>query len=82
MRQNRAIEIEGPPVLILGHYWPLKNHAGQPSGRISSATWSPDFQSNVAIGMVHHESWTPGTKLNVETPDGTRNAKVREQFWI
>ena len=82
VRQNRAIEIEGPAVPTLGHYWPLKDQAGRPAGRISSATWSPDFQTNVAIGMVQHECWAPGTELEVETPDWTRTAKVRDKFWI
>jgi dimethylsulfoniopropionate demethylase len=49
---------------------------------VTSAAWSPDFDVNVAIGMVRMTHWDPGTDLEVETPDGMRPALVREQFWI
>ncbi|HIA78507.1 MAG TPA: dimethylsulfoniopropionate demethylase, partial [Gammaproteobacteria bacterium] len=45
-------------------------------------TWSPDFEINVAIGMVHKDHWTAGTTLHVQTPDGPRAAEVRDSFWI
>ena len=44
--------------------------------------WSPDFETNVAIAMVHKDYWEPETKLIVETPAGEQAAHVREKFWI
>jgi len=81
-RQIRSISIDGPPVPAITSYWPLKDHEGNGAGHISSATWSPDFRTNVAIGMVHRAYWTPGTKLIVETEDGEQPALVRDSFWI
>ncbi len=45
-------------------------------GRVSSAVWSPDFDCNVAIGMVRMTHWDPGTRLQVDCPDGLREATV------
>jgi dimethylsulfoniopropionate demethylase len=55
---------------------------GRPAGRISSAAWSPDFRTNVAIGMIRMTHWDAGSRLEVETPDGMRTATVREKFWM
>ena len=82
VRQNRAIEIEGPSLPSISNFWPLKDRFGNASGHISSAIWSPDFQLNVTIGMVHREVWDPSTELQIETPAGTRVAIVKEKFWI
>ena len=81
-RQIRSISIDGPPVPAITSYWPLKDHEGNGAGHISSATWSPDFRTNVAIGMGHRAYWTPGTELIVETEDGEQPALVRDSFWI
>ena len=81
-RQIRSISIDGPPVPAITSYWPLNDHEGNGAGHISSATWSPDFRTNVAIGMVHRAYWTPGTELIVETEDGEQPALVRDSFWI
>ena len=80
VKQIRALEIGGPPVPGCDRWWPLKLGA-ETVGRISSATWSPDFKTNVAIGMVRMTHWDAGTELTVETPEGTRPARVRANFW-
>ena len=81
VQQIRAIAIDGPPVPICDHWFPVK--AGSKTvGRVSSAAWSPDFQTNVAIGMVRMTHWDAGTRVIVETPDGPREAEVREEFWL
>jgi len=80
VRQIRAISIDGEPVPICDRFWRI-SVKGKTVGRVSSATWSPDFQTNVAIGMVHVAYWDPGTKLTVDTPDGPRPAFVRDAFW-
>lgn len=81
VKQIRAISIGGDPVPGCDRYWPIK--AGSKTvGRISSAAWSPDFNTNVAIGMVRMTHWDEGTDLTVETPDGARPATVHEKFWL
>jgi dimethylsulfoniopropionate demethylase len=51
-------------------------------GQISSAAWSPDFRTNAAIGMIRMSHWDDGTQVTVECPDGNREARVRERFFI
>lgn len=80
IQQIRAIEIEGdvPPC---DRFWPIYGN-GKRVGRVSSAVHSPDFGTGVAIGMVKMTHWDPGTRLEVETPDGMRCASVKETFWL
>ena len=81
VKQIRAIDIGGGPVPACDRFWPLR--AGDKVvGRVSSAAWSPDFGTNVAIGMVRMTHWDAGTELTVDTPEGPRPASVRESFWI
>ncbi len=80
VRQIRALSIDGPPTPSCARHWPVK--AGDKLvGRVSSAAWSPDHQTNVAIGMVRMTHWDEGTALTVEAPDGLRDAVVHETFW-
>ena len=51
-------------------------------GLIASAVWSPDFNTNVSIGMIDREHWEPGTVLQVDTGAEVRSATVQEKFWI
>ncbi|MEM7046022.1 MAG: glycine cleavage T C-terminal barrel domain-containing protein, partial [Pseudomonadota bacterium] len=81
VKEVRAIAIEGDAVPPCDRHWPIIDR-GERVGRVSSAAWSPDFGTNVAIGMVRMTHWDPGTKLTVETPDGPREAIVQEQFWL
>ena len=79
-RQIRAISILGE---ALGHArtaWPLVKD-GSRVGQVTSAAWSPDFRTNVAIGMVDAGHWNPGAVLIVETPQGPREARVQGRFW-
>ncbi|WP_323764830.1 dimethylsulfoniopropionate demethylase [Marinovum sp.] len=80
VKQIRALSIGGDRVPGCDRYWPLR--AGDKVvGRVSSAAWSPDYDTNVAIGMVRMTHWEDGTELTVETPDGPRPAIVHETFW-
>jgi dimethylsulfoniopropionate demethylase len=80
-RQIRAISIQGSAVSPARTAWPLQVD-GETVGSVSSAAWSPDFNTNVAIGMVRMSHSNEGTELTVETPDGPRLATVHENFWI
>jgi len=55
---------------------------GKVIGQVTSAAKSPDFDTNVAIGMVKMTHWDEGTEVQVETQDGPRRAIVHENFWI
>ncbi|MEM6467754.1 MAG: glycine cleavage T C-terminal barrel domain-containing protein [Pseudomonadota bacterium] len=51
-------------------------------GQVTSAAWSPDFDTNVGLAMVDRSHWAPGTRLTVECPDGLRTLLVRESSFI
>jgi len=74
-RQIRGVRIEGGPVPLCTQAWPVMVD-GQRVGQVTSAMWSPDFETNVAIGMIDASHWTPGTPVEVETPDGTRSGVI------
>lgn len=79
-QQIRPIGILGGAVPRCDRAWPL--YAGdQRVGQVTSAVWSPDFATNVAIGMVARSHWAAGSELAVETPDGQREAVIQERFW-
>ena len=81
VQQIRAISIDGDPVPSSDRAWPLLAN-GKSVGQVTSSAWSPDFQTNVSIGMVRMTHWDDGTVLEVETPDGMRKATVHENFWL
>ena len=81
VKQIRALEIEGGPVGPCDQLWPVMVK-GKQVGAVSSAAWSPDFTTNVAIGMVRMTHWDAGTDVDVMTKDGVRAARVHEKFWI
>lgn len=80
VKQVRALRIEGdmPPC---DRVWPLMDGQYQ-VGAVTSAAWSPDFETNVAIGMVRMTHWNAATDLDVVTQNGVFPAVVQETFWI
>lgn len=80
IRQIRAVSIPGNAVPPCRAKWPLTRN-GQHVGQITSAAWSPDFQTNVAIGMIDCDHWDAGTDLIVQTPEGPRPAHIQAHFW-
>ncbi|WP_299417124.1 dimethylsulfoniopropionate demethylase [uncultured Sulfitobacter sp.] len=80
VQQIRAISIAGERVPSCDRVWPLVSGTKR-LGQVTSAAWSPDFNTNVAIGMVRMTHWDEGTTLQVETPEGLRDAVVHENFW-
>lgn len=80
-RQIRAISIPGDPEPPALSVWPLFKD-GVRVGQVTSSAWSPDFETNVAIGMVDAGHWDAGTVLTVKTPSEDRRAVIQEKFWI
>jgi len=80
VQQIRPIAISGDPVPACDRAWGLYD-GDRRVGQVTSAAWSPDFKTNVAIGMVRMTHWDTGTALEVATPDGMRKAHVQAGFW-
>jgi len=76
----RAIEISGSDVGVCDRWWPVIAN-GKKVGRVSSAAYSPDFKTNVAVGMVKMTHWDENTEVQVTTNNGVRDAIVKERFW-
>ncbi len=79
-RQIRCVSIGGGPVPLLTDFWPVIGDGGR-VGRISSAIWSPQFGTNVAIGMIDRSHWNDGTLVEIRSPDGVRPAEIRKSFY-
>ncbi len=79
-RQLRPIEIDGPPLPSQSTFWKVLD-GGKEVGRISSSCRAYSFDCNAAIGLINESHWEPGTALVVQTPDGPREAVVKEKFW-
>ncbi|MCL6284260.1 dimethylsulfoniopropionate demethylase [Ruegeria sp. 2012CJ41-6] len=80
VQQIRPIAIAGDPVPPCDRPWPA--YAGDTRvGQVTSSVWSPEFETNVSIGMLRLSHWDAGTVLEVETPDGMRRAEVQAGFW-
>jgi dimethylsulfoniopropionate demethylase len=82
VRMIRPVQIEGPPIPLMTQAWRLVGPAGEGAGQVTSAAWSPGFETNVSISMVNRDRWEPGIELTVEAPDGPRKARVRDKFWL
>jgi dimethylsulfoniopropionate demethylase len=75
------------PIEILGEIPPCDRSwnifaDGRAIGQITSAAFSPDYERNVAIGMVNLEIGLAGTKVEVETHFGMRDALICHKFWV
>lgn len=81
IQQIRPIAISGEPVPACDRPWRILAN-GKRVGQVTSAAWSPDFKTNVSIGMVRMTHWDPGQHLEVETPEGIRSAVIQETFWL
>ena len=80
VQQIRPIAIHGDRVPGCDRPWPI--YAGDKRvGQVTSAAWSPDFGTNVAIGMVRMTHWDAGTALRVDVLGEDRAATVQEKFW-
>ncbi len=76
-RQIRGLSISGDPIPACQSIWPVKaQEGGDIIGGVSSAAWSPDLNTNVAIAMMDKAHWSPGTKVDVQAPDMPRTAVV------
>lgn len=80
-RQITPVEIEGdlPPC---DRVWRLVAADGHYAGQVTSAAWSPDFETNVAIAMIERDDRGAGTMLEAQTHAGRFSVRVKDKFWI
>ena len=51
-------------------------------GEIQSSIWSPDFEVNVAIGMVDKKFWGSNSNLFIDySENDRREIYIQEKFW-
>ena len=77
----RYLSIEGPNVPPCIKPWPVFLN-GTKVGQVTSAAHSPDFKTNVAIGMIASDHCSEGTRLSVKTPTGLFDLEVHENPFI
>lgn len=74
-RQIRGLKIAGDPLSgCVVAWWVYKN--GQPVGRVTSSAYSKSFASNLGFAMLDTAACEIGETVEVETPDGMREAVV------
>jgi len=81
IRQIRPLAIDGDAVPPCTDAWSVTDANGKRVGQVTSAAWSPDHQTNVAIGMIRMTHWDAGMRVLVQAPDGAREAEVRGTFF-
>ena len=74
-RHVRGLRIKGGAVAACRESWPV-TAAGEPVGSVTSAVWSPERSTNVAIGTLARAHAVAGTTVTVHAPDGARAATV------
>ena len=80
-REIRWLTVDGDPVPVCHSPWQVEAH-GEFAGYVTSASWSPGFSTNVALGMIEAVHWDDGTQVGVHTSDGVRKATVHERSFI
>jgi folate-binding protein YgfZ len=73
-RRLMGLRIEGPRIPAAGA---RVTFAGKEVGHLSSPVRSPR-RGVLALAILHHSAWTPGSALSIEDPDGQLVATVSE----
>lgn len=74
VRARTGLFIDGEPIRQSPiRWWPV-TVAGGGDGVVTSATWSPALDKNIAYAIVSADYATPGLAATVHTPDGPRQA--------
>jgi glycine cleavage system aminomethyltransferase T len=70
-RKLVGIELDGDPVEQPTEHWPV-SHEGERIGHVTDACWSPLLEKNIGYVWVPIGLAAPGTRVEVESDDGTR----------
>jgi glycine cleavage system aminomethyltransferase T len=76
-----SIKHEGDRLPVMGRWWPLETAAGE-AGHITSSSYSPRLQRQIAMAMVPIQSAVSGAEVWVDTPLGKRQAVLQELPFI
>ena len=72
-RKLVGVELEGEELRAeMSEYWSVVQD-GKKIGHLTDAVWSPGLKKNIGYVWVPIELAAPGTKLDIETDDGTRS---------
>ena len=74
----RSFDIRGPKVPFCSNSWPIIFNEKK-IGQITSGVFSPDFDTNVALGMVDVNLSTQGTEVKVLIDGDIRTSFVSEK---
>ncbi len=80
-KQIRYLEIDGSNLPNCTKPWRI-SHNGKDVGQITSAAYSPDFKTYVAIGMVTSTSWHDKTEVLVHAGENKYDARIRTSTFI
>ena len=80
-RMIRAVAIAGEKVPNCTSPWVLRGPNGEYAGKVTSAAWSPDFNTNVSVATVEAAFWDAGTTLQADVAGDTHTATVQAEFW-
>ena len=72
-----GLVIHGDKMTGNSNHWPVQK-AGQPTGHVTSAIYSPRLKQNIALAMLPIEHTEVGTEVEVLTEWGKRAATVNE----
>jgi glycine cleavage system aminomethyltransferase T len=77
-RKLVGVRIDGGPLAMwLEDFWPVVE-AGDQIGRLVSASYSPQLEFNMGYVWVPIEKAPAGTRITIESPDGSMSAMVTE----
>jgi len=75
-RLQVGLEIDGDPFAGPNNeFWPISVF-GQRIGQVTSAIYSPRLEANIALAMVQIDNSSIDSRVEVVTPDGSRNARI------
>ena len=74
-RLIRGVIFDGESSPPCQHPWPLISDKQQ-VGYVTTATWSPRFERNVALAMLDRGYWDAGTVVGVSIEDGSQRQGV------
>jgi glycine cleavage system aminomethyltransferase T len=80
-RRLVGIEIEGEPIAGNESSWPV-TESGVKLGHVSRCAFSPRLERNIGFANVPATHTAPGTALSIESPAGSRQARVVRAPWF
>ncbi len=73
--------VDGAPLSPPRSVWKVLQSMGEQAGIVTSQTWSPTKQANLAFAIVQTRQADPGNALMVDSDGDVRNAVVHNSSW-